>query len=188
MSSSGGSFVYENDNSSIVSQDELEENEPSYDEIFYKNYVKKHIRVNVEKFKNIKHENLKMLVILWYLLDIVSIVPDTLVSCWFEMYSNKNECNTFMKSIVNTFKNNFNINYDEDGVNEEWESVTAHNKSAKELDCILSTYLKSQTSNIFVVNLNICLRYFHCNCTIPRHNLNCVFKSLRTLIKDEYFN
>lgn len=164
--------------------------------LLYRQYVKKQLASTSSMFKNVHHEMLKVLLVIWHLLDVASIIPTYLLDkdllTLVDVFKNNQELCDFGMFLVKAVIKTEQIKNTED---EQFATVpiSKHLELANKLDEYLKQYFYLPVTNSFVANFNDCVNCFKSNeastpfVILPSKRVNTLFRSIRRLIKNEYF-
>jgi len=166
--STSSDYIYISD----IDQDyDLEE-----DANYIKSYVWKHLKVAWLHFQNISDPVLRYIIILWYLIDTISIDKNYVLEMF--RYDNKNETREThktdeMEDIISSICINNISEKDQKTISsicvrdlkrEEqsyntFTNIKFHLQQQEKLNILLGDYLKCSLTNNFVVRYNECIRY-----------------------------
>lgn len=145
------------------------------DDGYYEEYVSKHVKIVFSKFGNIENPLLKYLIIIWYLLDIISLTPQYIVE--YVITEENEEFHDFFSSLIKEYKisNCCCFEY-------KLHNIKLHLKETHEIEMELSNYLRAPLDNSFLLGLKEIMWHYKNHKTICKKSVESFFKCLSRTI------
>jgi hypothetical protein len=146
------------------------------DEKYHKEYVLKHINIAFEKFGDVKNDFIRYLIIIWYLLDIVSLGPENIIeSLTITIFDNAEL--SVLTQIIRTYNryNNYCFGY-------KMHDIKSNLQETLNIEKDLSKYLRAPLCNSFLPILKeVKYNYIKHN-IVYRNSVKHLFRCLRNII------
>lgn len=144
------------------------------DDNYYEEYVLKHLHSAFIKFKNIPNIFLKHLIIIWYLIDIVSIRPSYLTDVF-----------TYSDFFIRVIEEYDNINHKNERCCFDYKLHCIKSNLIKtlEIEKQLSNHLKKPLDSCFLPRLKEIIYYYINHKNICKRSIDSLFKCLLHCIK-----